>query len=308
MNTRLALLDYCVRYQLDRATEKGLWQLAAFDVAPPSLQTHVRRGLAAVSALLLGIALICLIAANWSHFGRILQFGLLEGLVVLSCTGAALAPVLRTGLTLLAFLTIGALFAYFGQTYQTGADTWQLFALWSALSLPLAIVVRSEIVRVAWVVVTMTAIALWMTIWGCLVALLLAFSLSRQFQRVTRIGPYASGLALVSALVLLSKVALPGITGSAGHLTSTVLVGLVLLLSLYHAYSPTLDILALCSSALAFNFLLDTAIVSWTLSGNDRAFVAAIFVIAIASSALCGLTVRGIFFVMRNQPDTKGNQ
>ena len=38
---------------------------------------------------------------------------------------------------LLAMLGMGALFAYFGQTYQTGADPWQLFALWAALSLPL---------------------------------------------------------------------------------------------------------------------------------------------------------------------------
>ena len=32
---------------------------------------------------------------------------------------------------------IGALFALIGQTYQTGADLWQLFALWSVLQIPL---------------------------------------------------------------------------------------------------------------------------------------------------------------------------
>ena len=40
-------------------------------------------------------------------------------------------------LGLLALLGIGGLFAYFGQTHQTGADPWQLFALWAALVLPL---------------------------------------------------------------------------------------------------------------------------------------------------------------------------
>lgn len=34
---------------------------------------------------------------------------------------------------------VGAIFALIGQTYQTGADAWQLFALWSVLQLPLLI-------------------------------------------------------------------------------------------------------------------------------------------------------------------------
>jgi hypothetical protein len=60
------------------------------------------------------------------------------------CVGTLWIPAARTPLSLLALLNIGGLFAYFGQTYQTGADPWQLFSLWAALSLPLCLSVRGE--------------------------------------------------------------------------------------------------------------------------------------------------------------------
>ncbi len=37
---------------------------------------------------------------------------------------------------LLATLLLGVFLALFGQTYQTGADPWQLFANWALLILP----------------------------------------------------------------------------------------------------------------------------------------------------------------------------
>ena len=114
MNTRLMLLDYCIRHQRDPSTTQGLWRLAGFNVPPPSLNARVRAGLAAVSALLLGAGLVCWIAANWSDLGRTLQFGMLEALVLLPCIGAVRWPRLRTGMALFPFTAIGALFAYLG--------------------------------------------------------------------------------------------------------------------------------------------------------------------------------------------------
>ena len=58
--------------------------------------------------------------------------------LVVAGLGAMLLPVWRAPLALLVFLITGGLFASIGQTYQTGADPWQLFALWAALGLPLA--------------------------------------------------------------------------------------------------------------------------------------------------------------------------
>ena len=59
-------------------------------------------------------------------------------------------------------MSLGGLLAFFGQTYQTGADSWQLFALWAALDLPPCRGARSDFLWTAWGPVAMAAIGLWM--------------------------------------------------------------------------------------------------------------------------------------------------
>ncbi len=72
------------------------------------------------------------------------KFGIIELLIV------ALAiliwwrwydAVSRTALLAAGFL-FGALFAVFGQIYQTGADSWELFRAWALILLPLALLSR----------------------------------------------------------------------------------------------------------------------------------------------------------------------
>jgi uncharacterized membrane protein len=313
MNTRLALLDYCVRHRLDLPTLEGLWQFAGFDVPPPILLSFVRAGLAATSVLLLGAGMVCWVAANWPDLGRPLQFGLLEALVLLPCIGAALLPQWRSWLALFAFLAIGALFAYFGQTYQTGADPWQLFALWAALGLPLLIATRTESIWIAWVTVAMTCIWLWTHSWrtpfdeqsiipalaGCAVALLLALLLARPFQGFTGAGVFASGTAIVAALGIVSATAFPSVTGHDAGGLAVILIGLILATAAFYAQSRSFDMLALCVCALAFNLLVDTAIVETVFSGSSRDLLAGVFMVALASIALCGMSVTAIVFVMR---------
>lgn len=53
------------------------------------------------------------------------------------------------------------MFAFFGQTYQTGTDPWQLFALWAALTLTLCLGVRHSVLWMAWVMVALTAAELY---------------------------------------------------------------------------------------------------------------------------------------------------
>ena len=66
-----------------------------------------------------------------------------------------------TALGVLALASVGGLLAFFGQTYQTGADTWQLFALWAALTLPLCLGLRHPLLWIVWLVVAHLAITLW---------------------------------------------------------------------------------------------------------------------------------------------------
>jgi uncharacterized membrane protein len=318
MNTRLALLNYCLSHNLDSPTSRGLWNLAAFDRPPQKLQAYIRPGLAAVSALLVGAGLICWVAANWSSFGRTLQFGLLESLVLISCIGATVAPALRTGLALFALLAIGALFAFYGQTYQTGADPWQLFALWSLLGLPLVIAVSSEAIRVVWIAVSMTAIALWTmprsemfhhtstlsAAVGCSMALLLALSMSRQLRHITGAGPYASGVAIVSALCLIIAEIGPAIFRNA--IVSALPILTILLASFIYSRPAYLDVLALNACALSLNFLVDTNIVNWVLNLHGLDVVTAVGTIGVAASGLCGISVCAILYVLK-QAKRKGD-
>ena len=97
----------------------------------------------------LGLALISWVAANWQHWSIFQKLYSVQALVVL------LMLVTQYGIyrsrnnlvanknwlsqfsSLLLAVSFGGLFALFGQSYQTGADIWELFALWSLVQLPL---------------------------------------------------------------------------------------------------------------------------------------------------------------------------
>ncbi|MDG2940121.1 GDYXXLXY domain-containing protein [Bisgaard Taxon 10/6] len=89
------------------------------------------------------------IAANWDFFSRqekllIAQIGLAisVGMALFSAYKESVRDNTQETWQSLSFffltaVLVGGLFALFGQIYQTGADTWELFAIWSAVQLPL---------------------------------------------------------------------------------------------------------------------------------------------------------------------------
>lgn len=161
---------------------------------PSALPIWLPRAVAVLAAALGGLGVVMWIAANWASMGRIGHFALLQGLVLVMGVGAALKPAARGPLGLLALLGIGALFAYFGQTYQTGADPWQLFALWAVLALPLCWGARSDVLWAPWALVVVTAISLWTHTfsghrWGV-----------EADQLSVHLAAWTVGLALVAAL------------------------------------------------------------------------------------------------------------
>ncbi len=228
MNLRLALYALMARHDLDAARARRLAQLAGLDAEPAALARWLPRGLAVLAAALMGFGLILWVAANWESFGRVGRFALLQGVVIAACGAALARPAWRAPLGLLALLAIGALFAFFGQTYQTGADPWQLFALWALLALPLALAVRSDVVWAPWALIVMTAISLWAFAhtghrWrvasGDLRVHALAFAaavivvavLGRAAQRFTGAGVWALRAAATLAVVMVTLTALGGL-------------------------------------------------------------------------------------------------
>jgi len=162
MDLRLALYELAAEHRLDGAALRRLLALAGLEGSePPALPDKVARGTTVLGAAMVGLGVIFWIAAHWEALGRLGQFGLLQALVGFLCAGAMLRPALGAALGLLALLGIGGLFAYFGQTYQTGADPWQLFALWAALALPLCLGARSDVLWAPWALVVMVGISLW---------------------------------------------------------------------------------------------------------------------------------------------------
>lgn len=120
-------------------------------------------------ALWLGVALcaagvICFIAANWEHIGKFTRlYGMQAMLVAAVVVGARLGLARRGGQAALwlAMVLLGGLLALIGQTYQTGADTWELFTLWAALALPWAFAGRHAALWLLWIAVANIALWLW---------------------------------------------------------------------------------------------------------------------------------------------------
>lgn len=114
-----------------------------------------------LAAGLIGFGAIVLVAANWDGITTFQRFGIAGALI---CTGVIVAmalPRLGAAALLVSFAATGGMLALIGQTYQTGADPWQLFAYWAALGVPFALAARSDAVWSPWVLVSATAIGLW---------------------------------------------------------------------------------------------------------------------------------------------------
>jgi uncharacterized membrane protein len=223
--------DVLARWRAAGALDAAAWarsrQLLGPAPAPALWRAFLEQSSLWLAAGLLAAAAICFVAANWDQLGR---FGRLYGLQValVLATGAAL----RLGLArpagqaalVLAGVLLGGVLALVGQTYQTGADTWELFALWAALLLPWLVAAAATAMTLLWLLVAHVAAVLWLGEWlGQGQALLLVVGLAdlalawawhalggRVPGLRGRTGPR---LLATSALVLLSLAALTDIVG-----------------------------------------------------------------------------------------------
>jgi uncharacterized membrane protein len=104
----------------------------------------------------LGAGVIFFVAANWQAWGLAGRFGLLQAGLLIGVAAALWQPPparVGQGALLLATLLTGALLALFGQSYQTGADLYELFLTWSLLALPFAVAALSGAAWAVWWVV-----------------------------------------------------------------------------------------------------------------------------------------------------------
>ncbi|MCL2916633.1 DUF2157 domain-containing protein [Shewanella litorisediminis] len=133
-----------------------------------------------LGALSLGAGIIFFFAYNWASLHHVAKFALVESAIVLTLLGLylcvrqkrenPLSAWLTGALLLLLDLLVGALLALVGQVYQTGADPWQLFAIWATFTLLPALAYRSDLLWSAfW---AQANLALWLhfaslgSLWG----------------------------------------------------------------------------------------------------------------------------------------------
>lgn len=85
-------------------------------------------------------------AYNWDALSRLQRFALAQVLLVLPLLALLRYPLqhwIAQSALFASALLLGALLALVGQTYQTGADTFELFLIWGILLVPWAILGRS---------------------------------------------------------------------------------------------------------------------------------------------------------------------
>jgi uncharacterized membrane protein len=157
-----------------RAVGRAL-QLAGRAPTASGWRTAADRLLLGVGAALLVAGVICLVAYNWSEMQRWGRFALAQAVLLLVFLLAVrLGPGSRYGKVVLtvAIGLIGPLLALFGQTYQTGADTYELFRSWALLALPWVLASSFAPAWLLWLVVVQAALVmhvaaldLWWRIW-----------------------------------------------------------------------------------------------------------------------------------------------
>lgn len=311
MDLRLALHDLAETHRLDAATARRLEALAAFDAEPPSLHRWLPLGMAALAATLLGLGLIFWIAANWDSLGRFGRFAVLQAAVLAMGLAALWRPAWRATLALLVLLSTGALFAHFGQTYQTGADPWQLFALWAALTLPLALATRSDLVWSPWVLVVFVGIALWIQAhtghrWrvepgdlavhlvGWAVALATLLGIGAPGRRLTGAGVWSLRTAATLAVTVVTATALGGLFSRS--IGTHYVFGLIVLVAMALAFVPvrSFDVFALSAAAFGLNTLIVAGLGRLLLEDARGDPIGRLFLLGAAAAALLAASVKVI--------------
>ena len=168
-DARTEVLDWVARGLLPR--ERAADALLLAGVTPSAMQwrAFLDRLLLWMGIAALAAAMVFFVAANWDALGRFGKFALVEGAIVLAlatCIWRGLdAPAGRASLVAAALLT-GALFALVGQVYQTGADTFELFAVWAVVIFAWVMLGCQPALWVIWLVLVNVAIALYYSTFG----------------------------------------------------------------------------------------------------------------------------------------------
>ena len=153
------------RRTIEQLLKRGILPITNADAAATHLEVYPSKrswlaffdkALLIIGIVALVLSLVFFVAFNWQHMGKMGRFALVEaGLVISIVLYVALSfrrrfRLIRQLLLLIASVITGSLLALFGQVYQTGADTWQLFFGWAVLITPWVVIARFPALWLLW--------------------------------------------------------------------------------------------------------------------------------------------------------------
>ncbi len=138
----------------------------ALDVLYPADKwgVWVSRLLLAIGSALVLCGIIYFFAFNWAKITPLVKLSSLQVGMVGCLIGAYFYSLKRTSgqiLLLSASVLTGVFMAVFGQIYQTGADAYQLFMMWSLLTLGWTVISNFAPQWILWLAITNTFLILW---------------------------------------------------------------------------------------------------------------------------------------------------
>lgn len=256
-----------------------------FEPSAPCRESDTRLaqiGLMLASGLF-GLAVVLWVAANWQDFGKVGRFALVCAIIVITAAGSIVSVRMRAPATLIGLLSIGGLFALFGQTYQSNSNAYELFAIWAAVSLPWVIAARHDATWSLWTLVAFTALPLWISaqppenwqasvapVWAAAVILCLVLSPFLRLETFIGSTRWAFRLAVILTLGLVVTYTVPAIFAKQDGLLVAFLgvliaCGAVAGFAVMRPFSLAL----LAASALAVDVLVISALSKMLVTSND---------------------------------------
>ena len=147
------LLDWLEAGRVVRGRELEALRVAGMVPTPRDWRAFLGQLSLWLGTVALAASVIFFFAFNWDDLDRFAKFGLVEAAIVaglVACFWTDLDGAAGKAVLLLLSLLVGALLALAGQTYQTGADSYELFAWWALLILPWVLVGRFSPLWLVW--------------------------------------------------------------------------------------------------------------------------------------------------------------
>ena len=152
MNTkRNQILNWHAQDQI-KDLDKALSETQSYH-KPKDWYFFISQSMLWLGSVAIAVGVIFFFAYNWNDISNFTKFVLVQSFIVVTAilyTQTKNYTSASSFALLFLALLIGALFALFGQTYQTGKDPWQLFFIWMLVITPISYVSHSAVLWLFW--------------------------------------------------------------------------------------------------------------------------------------------------------------